>query len=286
MNVIGVRFKSTKKIYYFNPNGLDIKKNDNVVVETSRGIEFGQTVIGVRDVPEDQIVQPLQKVIRIATPEDERTVEVNAARQKDAFDKCLKKIEQHGLDMKLVDAEYTFDGTKLIFYFTSDGRVDFRELVKDLATLFRTRIELRQIAVRDETKMLGGLGACGNEICCKRFLGDFASVSIKMAKEQNLSLNSAKISGTCGRLMCCLRYENDVYEEELKRTPPVDSKVKTPDGIGYVREIAPLTGICKVVIPDRGGEIIKSFHRDQLTVLQKKAKNNDRAQSSDTSNED
>ena len=182
-------------------------------------------------------------------------------------------IAKHKLEMKLIEAEYTFDNSKLLFYFSAEGRVDFRELVKDLAAVFHTRIELRQIGIRDEAKMMGGIGVCGRPFCCATFLSDFVQVSIKMAKEQNLSLNSAKISGTCGRLMCCLRYESDVYEEELKRTPPVDSKVKTPDGIGFVREIAPLTGICKVVIPDKNGEIIKSFHRDQLTVLQKKAKN-------------
>ena len=269
MNVIGVRFKSTKKIYYFNPNGLDIKKNDNVVVETSRGIEFGQTVIGVRDVPEDQIVQPLQKVIRIATPEDERTVEVNAARQKDAFDKCLKKIEQHGLDMKLVDAEYTFDGTKLIFYFTSDGRVDFRELVKDLATLFRTRIELRQIAVRDETKMLGGLGACGNEICCKRFLGDFASVSIKMAKEQNLSLNPTKISGLCGRLICCLNFEKDFYNDMNHLLPSQDEVVMSPKGQATVVSTYPLKESVRVKYTNPDGSTDTAvFHINDITRIQ------------------
>ena len=266
MEVIGVRFRSTKKIYYFSPNGLDIKKNDNVVVETSRGIEFGQTVIGIRNVPEDEIVQPLQKVIRIATPEDERTVENNLERQKDAFDKCLKKIEQHQLDMKLVDAEYTFDGSKLIFYFTSDGRVDFRELVKDLATLFRTRIELRQIAVRDETKILGGLGACGNEICCKKFLGDFASVSIKMAKEQNLSLNPTKISGLCGRLICCLNFEKDFYDEMNEKLPAHDETVMTPKGPAQVVATYPLKESVRVKVtnPDGSTDTIV-YHLEDIT---------------------
>ncbi len=268
MEVIGVRFKSTKKIYYFAPNGLDIKKDDNVIVETSRGIEFGQTVIGIRDVPEKDIVQPLQKVIRIATPEDVRTVEYNAQRQKDAFDKCLKKIEQHQLDMKLVDAEYTFDGTKLIFYFTSDGRVDFRDLVKDLATMFRTRIELRQIAVRDETKMLGGLGACGNEICCKKFLGDFASVSIKMAKEQNLSLNPTKISGLCGRLICCLNYEKDFYDEMNEKLPSQDEAVMTPKGQATVIATYPLKESVRVKYTNPDGSTdTTTFHINDITRI-------------------
>lgn len=269
MEVIGVRFRSTKKIYYFSPNGLDIKKNDNVVVETARGIEFGQTVIGIRDVPEEDIVQPLQKVVRIATPEDERNVANNLERQKDAFDKCLKKIEQHQLDMKLVDAEYTFDGTKLIFYFTSDGRVDFRELVKDLATLFRTRIELRQIAVRDETKMLGGLGACGNEICCKKFLGDFASVSIKMAKEQNLSLNPSKISGLCGRLICCLNYEKDFYDEMNQKLPLQDEFVMTPRGQAQVLSTYPLKESVRVKVTNPDGSTETTvYHLNEITRIE------------------
>lgn len=269
MEVIGVRFRSTKKIYYFSPNGLDIKKNDNVVVETARGIEFGQTVIGIRDVPEEDIIQPLQKVVRIATPEDEKNVANNLARQKDAFDKCLKKIEQHQLDMKLVDAEYTFDGTKLIFYFTSDGRVDFRELVKDLATLFRTRIELRQIAVRDETKMLGGLGACGNEICCKKFLGDFASVSIKMAKEQNLSLNPSKISGLCGRLICCLNYEKDFYDEMNQKLPLQDEFVMTPRGQAQVLSTYPLKESVRVKVTNPDGSTETTvYHINDITRIE------------------
>lgn len=269
MEVIGVRFRSTKKIYYFSPNGLNIQKNDNVVVETARGIEFGQTVIGIRDVPEEDIIQPLQKVIRIATPEDEKTVANNLERQKDAFDKCLKKIEQHQLDMKLVDAEYTFDGTKLVFYFTSDGRVDFRELVKDLATLFRTRIELRQIAVRDETKMLGGLGACGNEICCKKFLGDFASVSIKMAKEQSLSLNPSKISGLCGRLICCLNYEKDFYDEMNQKLPLQDEFIMTPRGQAQVIATYPLKESVRVKVTNPDGSTETTvFHLNDITRIE------------------
>ncbi len=253
MKVIGVRFKSTKKIYYFNPNELEIKKGDNVVVETSRGIEFGQTVIGIKDIPEDEIVHPLQNVVRIATPEDERTVQYNEERRQDAIDKCQQKIEKHGLDMKLVDAEYTFDQTKLIFYFTSGGRVDFRDLVKDLAFLFRTRIELRQIAVRDETKMLGGLGACGNEICCKRFLGDFASVSIKMAKDQNLSLNPTKISGLCGRLICCLNFEKNFYSEMNEKLPAVGELVISPKGQAEVVQTYPLKESIRVKYTNTDG---------------------------------
>lgn len=268
MKVIGVRFKSTKKIYYFNPNGFEINKYDNVIVETARGIEFGQTVIGIRDVDENDIVQPLQNVIRIATEQDEKNVAENIEKQKDAFEKCRKKIEEHGLDMKLVDAEYTFDGTKLIFYFTSDGRVDFRELVKDLALMFRTRIELRQIAVRDETKMLGGLGACGNEICCKRFLGDFASVSIKMAKEQNLSLNPTKISGLCGRLICCLNYEKSFYDEMNQKLPAVDENVMSPKGNAQVVATYPLKESVRVKYSNADGSTDTAvFHLNEITRI-------------------
>ena len=268
MKVIGVRFKSTKKIYYFNPNGFEINKYDNVIVETARGIEFGQTVIGIRDVDENDIVQPLQNVIRIATEQDEKNVAENIEKQKDAFEKCRKKIEEHGLDMKLVDAEYTFDGTKLIFYFTSDGRVDFRELVKDLALMFRTRIELRQIAVRDETKMLGGLGACGNEICCKRFLGDFASVSIKMAKEQNLSLNPTKISGLCGRLICCLNYEKSFYDEMNEKLPAVEENVMSPKGNAQVVATYPLKESVRVKYSNADGSTDTAvFHLNEITRI-------------------
>ena len=286
IEVVGVKFKPAGKTYYFSPEGLKLRLDDKVIVRTSRGIEFGFVAAENKVVPSSEIVPPLRSVERPATTEDIQRYETNKQLEKSAFDVCVKMIAKHKLDMKLIEAEYTFDNSKLLFYFSAEGRVDFRELVKDLASVFHTRIELRQIGIRDEAKMMGGIGVCGRPFCCATFLSDFVQVSIKMAKEQNLSLNSAKISGTCGRLMCCLRYENDVYEEELKRTPPVDSKVKTPDGIGYVREIAPLTGICKVVIPDRGGEIIKSFHRDQLTVLQKKAKNSERAQSAESTNED
>ena len=271
--VIGVKFKPAGKTYYFSPEGMKFQLDDKVIVRTSRGIEFGFVACENKIVPSSEIVPPLREVERVATNDDIQRYESNKQLEKQAFDTCLQMIAKHKLEMKLIEAEYTFDNSKLLFYFSAEGRVDFRELVKDLAAVFHTRIELRQIGIRDEAKMMGGIGVCGRPFCCATFLSDFVQVSIKMAKEQNLSLNSAKISGTCGRLMCCLRYESDVYEEELKRTPPVDSKVKTPDGIGFVREIAPLTGICKDVIPDKNGEIIKSFHRDQLTVLQKKAKN-------------
>lgn len=214
--VIGVRFKPAGKIYYFSPDDLAITTDDHVIVETSRGVEYGEVVIAPREVDESAIVSPLKSVIRVATPEDEQKVAVNHQKEAEAFDVCLKKIADHNLPMKLTNVEYTFDNSKIIFFFTADGRVDFRELVKDLAAVFRTRIELRQIGVRDEAKMLGGIGICGRPLCCHSFLGDFAPVSIKMAKEQNLSLNPAKISGICGRLLCCLKYENDVYIQNRK----------------------------------------------------------------------
>jgi cell fate regulator YaaT (PSP1 superfamily) len=236
ISVVGVRFKKAGKIYYFDPDEIEIKKYDNVIVETARGLEFGEVVIGVREVSEDDIVSPLKKVIRIASSEDKDKNINNKEREKEAFDICLKKIEDHGLSMKLIDVEYTFDNSKVIFYFVADGRIDFRELVKDLAAIFRTRIELRQIGVRDESKMIGGLGPCGRSMCCSTFLGDFEPVSIKMAKEQSLSLNPTKISGVCGRLMCCLNYEQSTYEDIRKRTPIVGSIVKTPDGEGEVVE--------------------------------------------------
>ena len=234
IKVVGVRFKKAGKIYYFDPADMNIQKDTYVVVETARGIEFGECVIGIKEINENDIVSPLKSVLRIATNEDIEKHFKNKDKEKDAFDICLKKIQEHGLTMKLIDVEYTFDNNKVIFYFTADGRVDFRELVKDLATIFKTRIELRQIGVRDEAKMLGGLGPCGRPMCCSTFLGDFASVSIKMAKEQNLSLNPTKISGICGRLMCCLNYEQSTYEDIRKRIPKVGSIVKTEGGTGVV----------------------------------------------------
>jgi len=235
--VIGVRFKKAGKVYYFDPNGMWPRPSEAVIVETSRGVEYGEVVTGSRTVNDAQIVSPLKKVVRIATEEDIRRADSNERREKEAFTVCQEKIAKHKLDMKLVSVEITFDNSKIIFYFTANGRVDFRELVKDLAGVFKMRIELRQIGVRDEAKMLGGLGACGRPICCGAFLGDFQPVSIKMAKEQNLSLNPAKISGQCGRLMCCLDYEQSNYEQVHKRLPRVGKDIVTPDGVGVITEI-------------------------------------------------
>ncbi|MGL5615273.1 MAG: PSP1 domain-containing protein [Sarcina sp.] len=234
IEVVGIRFKKAGKIYYFDPNKQDVKKGDYIIVETARGVEFGECVIGKRFISEAEVIAPLKQVLRVATEEDKIKHKENKAKEVDSFAICEKKIAQHGLVMKLIDVEYTFDNNKVIFYFTADGRVDFRELVKDLATIFKTRIELRQIGVRDEAKMIGGLGPCGRPLCCSTFLGDFASVSIKMAKEQNLSLNPTKISGICGRLMCCLNYEQSTYEEIRKRLPKVGSIVETDCGNGEV----------------------------------------------------
>lgn len=234
--VIGVRFKEVGKVYYFDPDGQELKKGDAVIVETARGIECGEVAMENRDVPDESIVQPLKKLLRLATEEDKKHVAENKLHEKTAFEICNRKIAVHKLEMKLVDVEYTFDNSKILFYFTADGRVDFRELVKDLAGVFRTRIELRQIGVRDEAKMLGGLGICGRPLCCSSFLGGFQPVSIKMAKEQNLSLNPVKISGTCGRLMCCLKYEQASYLDMLRTTPRVGTVVTTPAGKGTVVE--------------------------------------------------
>ncbi len=262
VEIIGVTFRNAGKIYYFDANGISVSEGRYVIVDTARGYEYGKVAFANRMLKGSEIVQPLRKVLRIADKSDERKYRENCQKESEAFDICLGKIIEHGLDMKLIDVEYTFDNSKLLFYFTSEDRVDFRELVKDLASVFRTRIELRQIGLRDETKIIGGFGICGREFCCHSFLGDFVQVSIKMAKEQNLSLNSSKISGACGRLMCCLRYEYDTYQEELKKTPKVDSTVITPDGPGVVVEAQPLSGLVKVrldrdpdgtlVIYDRG----------------------------------
>lgn len=244
--IIGVRFKSVGKIYYFSPGGLIIPDESYVIVETARGVECGEVVMSNREISDNEISNPLKVVIRIATDKDLKTVEQNKQKEADALKICQEKIEAHKLDMKLVDVECTFDNNKLLFYFTAESRVDFRELVKDLASVFRTRIELRQIGVRDEAKMLGGLGICGRAFCCSSFLGEFQPVSIKMAKEQGLSLNPTKISGTCGRLMCCLKYEQESYEDLLKTTPKVGAYVDTPNGKGFVEEVNLLTGKLKV----------------------------------------
>lgn len=259
LKVVGIRFKKVGKIYYFDPNNFEIKKGDYVVVETARGVEFGECVIEIKQVSEDEIVAPLKSVIRVANDDDVNKHKQNKDKEKEAFDICLDKIEQHKLNMKLIDVEYTFDNNKVIFYFTADGRVDFRELVKDLAMIFKTRIELRQIGVRDEAKMLGGLGPCGRPMCCSTFLGDFASVSIKMAKEQNLSLNPTKISGICGRLMCCLNYEQSTYEDIRKRMPRVSSIVKTEDGTGEVVNNSIVKETVKVKLKIGDEEVINEY---------------------------
>ena len=252
--VVGIRFKKAGKIYYFDPSDLNIKKDDNVIVETARGIEFGQCVIGPKEIKQEEIISPLKIVLRKADEVDIKKHEENISKEKEAFDICTEKIEQHKLVMKLIDVEYTFDNNKVIFYFTADGRVDFRDLVKDLAAVFRTRIELRQIGVRDEAKMIGGLGPCGRPMCCSTFLGDFAPVSIKMAKEQNLSLNPTKISGICGRLMCCLNYEQETYEGIRKRLPKITSIVDTPYGRGEVVGNSVVKEMVKVKIKSKEGE--------------------------------
>ena len=244
--VIGVRFKEVGKIYYFSPNGERFYEQDRVIVETARGIECGMVAMSNRNIDDEKIVHPLKSVIRRASEEDMKILEQNREKEKRAFKICEEKIAKHGLEMKLVDTEYTFDNSKVLFYFTADGRVDFRALVKDLAAVFRTRIELRQIGVRDESKMLGGLGVCGRPFCCSSFLGEFQPVSIKMAKEQGLSLSPVKISGTCGRLMCCLKYEQEAYLDLLKQTPKIGAIVNTPDGKGEVIDLNLITGTLKV----------------------------------------
>ena len=268
IKVIGVRFKKAGKIYYFDPNGFDISKDNYVVVETARGIEFGECVIGVKEIEEAEIVASLKSVIRVAQEEDIEKHEDNKRKEKNALEICLKKIEEHKLNMKLIDVEYTFDNNKVIFYFTADGRVDFRELVKDLATIFKTRIELRQIGVRDEAKMLGGLGPCGRTLCCSTFLGDFASVSIKMAKEQNLSLNPTKISGICGRLMCCLNYEQSTYEDIRKRLPKVGSIVRVDDIKGEVVSNSAVKESVKVKFKRVDEELVEEFKIENLELIE------------------
>jgi len=265
--VIGVRFKDGGKVYYFDPCGAVVNIDEAVIVETARGTECGVVSISNRDVSDDEIVKPLKKVIRLATAKDIAQMEENRRKEAKAFEICQQKILERGMDMKLVDVEYTFDNSKVLFYFTADGRVDFRDLVKDLAGIFRTRIELRQIGVRDEAKMLGGLGICGRPFCCSSFLSDFQPVSIKMAKEQGLSLNPTKISGTCGRLMCCLKYEQNAYEDLLRTTPRVGATVNTPDGVGTVVEIVNiLTGNLKVKFESGDSSSIKSYNRNEITT--------------------
>lgn len=268
VTVIGIRFKKAGKIYYFDPVDIDICKGEYAIVETARGVEFGECVIGKKQVPEEKIIAPLKNVIRKADEEDIKRHKDNKSRQQEAFNICMEKIKEHKLNMKLIDVEYTFDNNKIIFYFTADGRVDFRELVKDLATIFRTRIELRQIGVRDESKMIGGLGTCGRTMCCSSFLGDFAPVSIKMAKEQNLSLNPTKISGICGRLMCCLNYEQETYEDIRKRLPKVSSIVDTPYGKGEVVSNSIVKEMVKVKIEIKDGDdVLKDVPIVETTLI-------------------
>ncbi|MEL7647015.1 MAG: stage 0 sporulation family protein [Sedimentibacter sp.] len=271
IKVVGVRFKKAGKIYYFDPDKKWINNGDYVIVETIRGIEYGQVVVGPKLVKEEDIVQPLKKVLRLATEEDIKQNQENKEKEKQAFELCLKKIEDHGLEMKLVDIEYTFDNNKVIFYFTADGRIDFRELVKDLASIFRTRIELRQIGVRDEAKMIGGLGPCGRPMCCSSFLGEFYPVSIKMAKEQKLSLNPSKISGICSRLMCCLNYEHQVYEENIRHLPDVGDRVAIAGTkkTGIVIDINPLFKTARVNVTKSDGTVeIEEFKGEELRVVE------------------
>ncbi|SFH78833.1 Cell fate regulator YaaT, PSP1 superfamily (controls sporulation, competence, biofilm development) [Tindallia magadiensis] len=270
--VIGVRFKKAGKIYYFDPQDLEVAKGNQVIVETARGTELGDVVVGIKEVTDKEIVAPLKKVIRLVTEEDLQIHKENKEKEKEAFQVATEKITKHQLEMKLVDVEFTFDKNKIIFYFTADGRIDFRELVKDLAAVFKTRIELRQIGVRDEAKLLGGIGPCGKSLCCATWLGDFDPVTIKMAKEQNLSLNPTKISGICGRLFCCLRYEHEHYNDMIRRMPAVGSKVKTELGVGEVTESVILCGKLKVKIknPVDDVEEIKCFSIDEVTPVSKK----------------
>jgi cell fate regulator YaaT (PSP1 superfamily) len=272
MIVVGVRFRQAGKIYYFDPGELNIQKNDGVIVETVRGIEFGRVELPKKEVHNREIVSPLKRVIRIATEQDIAQAEKNRAKEKQAMEVCAEKIEKHKLDMKLVDVEITFDMSKIIFYFTSDGRVDFRELVKDLAAIFRTRIELRQIGVRDEAKMLNGIGICGRTLCCATFLSDFHPVSIKMAKDQGLSLNPTKISGICGRLMCCLKYEQDTYESLIKNLPHDGDIVETPEGDGEVLSVNVLKQVVKTAVrkPPRNDVQVFYFAPDELKIIKKK----------------
>lgn len=275
--IIGVRFKSAGKIYYFEQGDIKVEKGDSVIVETARGTECGEVVFADRKIDEQKFSQPLKPVIRVATKADIEQTKRNRDKEEQAFQVCAEKIRRHKLDMKLIDAEYTFDNNKILFYFTADGRVDFRELVKDLASVLKTRIELRQIGVRDEAKMLGGLGICGREFCCSTFLGEFQPVSIKMAKEQGLSLNPTKISGTCGRLMCCLKYEQNAYEDLLRITPRQGSAVQTPEGRGIVVDVSLLTGQLKVNLDKNAGTpgppVV--FHRDQVKQLREPRKQPD-----------
>lgn len=270
MKVIGVRFRTAGKIYYFDPREFTIKRDDHVIVETARGIEFGTVVMPPRDIEETRVVQPLKPVLRLASQKDMEQEATNRKKEKEAFRICLEKIKKHNLEMKLIDAEYTFDNNKVLFYFTADGRIDFRELVKDLAAVFKTRIELRQIGVRDETKIVGGIGICGRPLCCHTYLSEFAPVSIKMAKEQNLSLNPAKISGVCGRLMCCLKHEEETYEELNRKLPNIGDHVTTFDGLkGEVASVNVLRQLVKVIVDVGDEKEIQEYKVEQLRFRRK-----------------
>ena len=274
ITVIGVRFRTAGKIYYFDPENVSYKQGDHVIVETARGMEYGEVVVGNKEIEDGEVVHPLKRVTRMATKEDDDNVKANKVKEKEAFFTCKQKILKHGLNMKLIDVEYTFDGNKVLFYYTSDERVDFRELVKDLAAIFRTRIELRQIGVRDETKMCGGIGICGRGLCCNEFLSDFQPVSIKMAKDQNLSLNPIKISGICGRLMCCLKYEEDCYLEIRDRLPEVGEFVMTPEGKGEVLSVNVLRELVRVAVKkkDKDEKEAIMYAIDDIKLIGKKKK--------------
>ncbi|MCC8030080.1 MAG: stage 0 sporulation family protein [Lachnospiraceae bacterium] len=277
IKVVGVRFRQAGKIYYFNPKSLPLERGSHVIVETARGVEYGTVILPPTDMTDDEVTQPLKTVIRMATKEDDRIVRRNSEKEKDAYRICQEKIRKHGLAMKLVQAEYTFDNNKLLFYFTADGRIDFRELVKDLASVFRTRIELRQIGVRDETKILGGVGVCGRPLCCHTYLSEFAPVSIKMAKEQNMSLNPTKISGTCGRLMCCLKNEQETYEYLNSHLPNTGDRVTTSDGLkGEVSSVSVLRQMVKVVVDTGEEKEIREYPADQLRFRGRKRKDRER----------
>lgn len=273
IEVIGVRFRSAGKIYFFDPVDLEVETGEHVIVETARGMEYGLVVLGKRLVEEERVIQPLKPVTRIATPEDDEIEEENKRKEKEAFEICLEKIQKHGLEMKLIDVEYTFDNNKVLFYFTADGRIDFRELVKDLASVFKTRIELRQIGVRDETKIIGGIGVCGRSLCCNTYLSEFIPVSIKMAKEQNLSLNPTKISGVCGRLMCCLKNEEETYEELNSKLPNVGDIVTTDDNLrGEVQSVGVLRQIVKVIVTIGDEKEVREYKVNQIRFKPKRRK--------------
>ncbi len=277
VNVIGVRFRKAGKIYFFSPAGIEVEEGQHVIVETARGVEYGCVVLGSRDVEEDKIVQPLKSIIRVATPEDDEIDAKNREKEKKSAVICAEKIRKHGLEMKLIDTEYTFDNNKVLFYFTADGRIDFRELVKDLASVFKTRIELRQIGVRDETKALGGYSICGRPLCCNTYLSDFVPVSIKMAKEQNLSLNPTKISGVCGRLMCCLKNEEETYEELNKNLPGIGDYVTTDDGLkGEVHSVSVLRQLVKVIVETGDVKEIREYKVEQLKFKKRNRRDSER----------